>query len=816
MKHQPCVWLLIAVIVGVIADRFASISLAWWLVLAVVLAVATYWSWWQRRWSWTSHGFLMLAAVVGGIWHHAYWNLYSADEISRWMSDDGGPIAIQGITETESRYLAANDDFPVTAEPLAEKTLVDIRANAVRVDQQWVPCRGRLVVLVKQRMRLQAGECLQLFGVIKPCGVARNPGEMDLSAKYRTRRVLAWLYCENADAITRLETRRWGLQTWRSRMRSRLDELLWEVLPEERAGFASAILLGNREQMNAASRDEFMLTGTVHLLAISGLHLGILAGVVLWFAKFLPVSRGVRYVAVMLLVVFYAWLVEFRPPVSRAAMLICLLCLGRLIGRSAFSLNSLALAGLGVLAINPTDAFAIGPQFSFLAVFALGILRPEGRDEDPLERLIRRTRPWLVRQWNRFWEKMWGALRVSFVLTLVTLPLTAFYFHLLVPIGIVANPLVLLPMGLSLFGGLLVMVFGGWLKPLAWLGSIICDANLWLIQFVVRIGSEVPGGHAWLTGPSPLAIWLFYGVFVAIGVVRPQFWNLRRLTVLVVAWIGIAWLGPSVWRDRVRALQQDHLDVVVIDVGHGLSVLVKTADGKNLLFDAGSSGSAYGGARRIAAVLRAHNVNHLHAVFVSHADTDHYNALPILLKQFSAGTVFVSPNVFDAQGITIERFQQTLLREVGRVRLITRGMEIPVGTEQRIRVLGPAAYPERGSNNSDSLVLEFEAFGRRLLLPGDIEPPGLNRILATPCAPVDVTLAPHHGSIGSQPVAYTEWSRPGLVVISGLKSRIKPAGLEQYSRLGAQVVSTGESGAVSIRITRDEVTWTGWLSSRKK
>ena len=134
-----------------------------------------------------------------------------------------------------------------------------------------------------------------------------------------------------------------------SNLRQRLNELTWKYVDEDEAAFASAILLGNREQLSAQRRELFLETGTVHLLAISGLHVGILAGSFFLFFRVGLVNRQYCLWATIVFVIFYAWLVEFRPPVSRAAILIVLYCIGRLLGENSFSYNLLAIAGLIVL-----------------------------------------------------------------------------------------------------------------------------------------------------------------------------------------------------------------------------------------------------------------------------------------------------------------------------------------------------------------------------------------------------------------------------------------------------------------------------------
>ena len=192
------------------------------------------------------------------------------------------------------------------------------------------------------------------------------------------------------------------------RLRTSGSRLLWENLDHRRAGLAAAVLLGERERLEHDRTEAFVETGTIHLLAISGLHVGILVSVFGFGLRLGWVSRGLGLLLIAGLTVFYALLTDARPPVMRAALLVVILCLALYSGRRQLGFNTLATAGLLVLAWNPSNLFRVGAQLSFLAVGTLicfGPLWIRWQREDALAWLIRTTRPLPVRVIN--WVGRW-------------------------------------------------------------------------------------------------------------------------------------------------------------------------------------------------------------------------------------------------------------------------------------------------------------------------------------------------------------------------------------------------------------------------
>ena len=552
----------------------------------------------------------------------------------------------------------------------------------------------------------------------------------------------------------------WTTSRWLSILRRRLNEMLWNYVGPEEAPFASAILLGNRQQMKKSSRDKFVQTGTAHLLAISGLHIGILAGAFLLLLRSPFLARRHCLWATIAFVIFYAWLVEFRPPVTRASILIVLFCFGKMIGERGTAINLLSTAALIVLAINPTDLFSIGPQLSFLAVTTL-ILGHQWifgvPETDPLKRLIANTRPWTTRVLTGCGRSVKTAVFVSAIIWLVALPLVANRFHVVSYASLVVNPLLLLPVSLALYCGMGTLVFGWFFSPAARVMGYGCERNLWLVESIVEAFQAQSWSHAWTAGPSNFSLVCFYsGLLVCL---TAKAISRRGLAVVLFGcvWLALGWWLPA----KFESWSTDKaVTCTFVDVGHGTGVLLELPDGQNWLYDAGSLGSADFGAANMAGVLWHEHVQHLDTVVVSHADVDHFNSLARLAEQFSIGRLLISKSMLKSRSTQAQRLIRKFESMGIPVCTVERGDQWNAGPNATISVLAPTAEGFEGNDNANSIVLLIDSGGRRILLPGDLEKVGLEFLLSGPAIDCDVVMAAHHGSPHSHPPEFMAWATP--------------------------------------------------------
>ena len=803
-RYQPLVVVLVAVCGGMLLDRYLPIPTSLWWSVALVLLIA-WLSAWRRGYPGLAACLLLVSiALTGAAWHHAAWHLFPSDELSRFAREESSPTCLQAVALRSPRRVPAPPPDPLRPMALGERSSLEVEVTSIRDGQTWRRVHGVARLFVQGHLLgVHAGDQLQIFGQFSRTSPPQNPGEFDFARHLRADRQLSVVRAQYPDCVTIVESgSSWGARRIVERIREQGRWLIWENITRRRNGLASAVLLGAREEVGGSQTEQFVVTGTVHLLVVSGLHVGILAAGLFFALRLGFLRRGTALALVALLVVAYAVVAGARPPVIRAAVLVVLVCLAAYTGRRRVGFNTLAAAALVVLALNPADLFRTGPQLSFLAMATFGFWH--GRlsfltKPDALDHLIARTRPWPVRAARQAMRWWWRLALASLAVWLVMMPLVMARFHLVSPVAVLLNVLLWVPITIGLLCGFGVLLFGWLLPPLGAVLGFICDLNLAFVEKSVALAREVPGSHFWVPGPADWWLAGFYGglaLLLAAGPLRPP---RRWCLALLAAWIAVGFTAPP-----VNARPDDRLDCTFLGVGHGCSVVLELPGGQTMLYDAGSLGSGRRSARSIAAYLWSRGITRIDAVVLSHADADHYNALPELIRRFDVGVVYVSPLMFDpvlpagneshAEGP--RRLRALLAAQGVPIRQIWRGDRLRTSSDVKIDVLHPPRLGVFGSDNANSIVLSIEYAGRRILLPGDLESPGLEDVLAEEPVPYDVLLAPHHGSRRSDPPEFAAWSTPRWVVISGGKQGDFDPVIETYRHAGAEVLLTAQVGAV--------------------
>ena len=819
-SYQPMVLVVVAFAGGIFVDRQWDVNwcfsfiLSWiclvsWFVVQKRLVVlrggwlTSFFDSRNKRNRFASTILLLGFVFAGSFWHHGRWNWYPQNEIGRFAGDLSRPCCLQATVISEPLWMVSEMGFDSQHETEMKTRLV-LKVNRLRDGSIWVSAGGICDLVIHHPVsEIQAGDQIEVFGYLTKSSPPSNPGGFDFQKFYRANSRRAFLNAYQANSVRVVESANWETVRWISSLRRRLNELTWQYVPSPESGFASAILLGNRSQLSLGRRQQFLETGTSHMLVISGLHVGILAGAFFCFFRIGVLSRRKSLWLTIMFVLFYAWLVEFRPPALRASILITLYCLGRLLGERGFSFNLLAIAGFVVLFLNPNDLFGLGPQLSFLAVAALTVSADWifGKPEiDPIQRLISGSRSPCVRISNWAVRQCRVAVLVSFVIWLVALPLVASHFHLVALVALLANPLLLIPITLSLYGGLAVLVFGAFLPSLATVFGKLCKLSLGLIEWGVAVFQSVPLGHFWTAGPPGWSVVLFYVGLFFVAVYPETKIKGKWLPLCFIVWLVFAWVMPTSWISRSGAERSKELVCTFFDVGHGSSVLLQLPDGKNVLYDAGSLGSPVYGARSIAGALWHEGIQHVDAVVVSHADVDHFNALPQLIRQFSIDRVFVSQMMLSDRSSQVKELFAVLERWGVEVTPVSTGDQPLSSSMLRFDILTPPREGIRGNDNANSIVCMIEYGGLRILLPGDLEEEGLSRLLARNPIECEILMAAHHGSANSQPAEFVKWASPQYVVVSCARNRVSESIKRDFSDAKKGVLRTDRDGAIRFRM----------------
>lgn len=801
--------LIAALAAGIVADRWWPVAAVVWWGLAAAALAAWLPTWIRRRDRIASALLLGSTLAAGGAWHHHYWNHYRADEIGRMVREEIRPIVVEGLAMTSSRWIPAPPSTAMRIVPKGEETEILLWMTGVRDRAAWRPASGWALMRVDGNLPgIRAGDHVRVMALGSQPQGPLNPGEFSYAQYERSRRIgcrLRALFPESVTVLARGGA--WNPRRWLGQIRDRGNAVLQRQISPQRATLAAAVLIGAREQLDPDRNEGFLVTGTIHVLSISGLHVGILAaGFWLIFRTGLLPRRTTLIVA-MLLTIAYACLTDLQPPVVRATILVVAMCLARLIGRQALGFNTLAAAGLVVLALNPASLFLAGPQLSFLAVASMIVFQRFLAPQpilDPLDRLIATTRPWPVRFSKGAAREVWRVWLTGAIIFAVSLPIVWKQWNLISPVALILNLLMWVPISIALYAGFGVLLFGSLVPPLGTLCGWTCDGCLGLTEACIEWGRILPGNHIWLPAPPGWWIGLFYiglGLCVVLPPLRPRWhWG----AALVGGWsLGAILLANPPLVQFVRN-EPRPLAANFVAVGHGIGIVLELPDGKTILYDAGKLGSPLGATRPVGSVLWSRGVTHLDAIVISHADADHFNGIPELLERFSVGTIYVSPVMFDGRQPAVAELRAAI--DASRVPLaeIHAGQRLKTLPGLRIEVLHPPRKGVIGSDNANSIILLVEYAGRRLLLTGDLESPGLDDLMAEVPLDCDCILAPHHGSPRSDPQGFAEWSTPELVVISGGRNVEDIPTIERvknsYRLGGAEVFHTAEDGCIRVEI----------------
>ncbi len=812
--RRPLLPVAVAVVVGIVADRWAG-SL-WvgkglylgWLAAAGCLAFSLLLR--RHKNSKLSSSLLLLALVcLAGSWHHLRWNYFEHDHLARFTTEVSQPVCLQAVALDRLKWSPAPTSNPLRAIPIGPRSEIQVRVTRIRDGREWRDVSGVCKLRINGELHdILAGDQLQVFALMGRLSPAMNPGEYDWSLAERGAGRYCEIFCKSPACVSVTKAAsNWNVGRWLPLVGQQFEQRLAHYIRPAQSGLAQAILLGARERLPQADRAAFLQTGTIHLLVVSGMHVGLLA-LAIWSvvgSGLLPRRTGLLLTAC--LVVGYALVVGGRPPVMRASVLVVLTLFSFGLGRRVSAVNLLAAAALVVLAYNPCELFRAGTQLSFLCVAVLaayGCVLQRKNPIDPLTRLIHQTQPSYRKALRWVLANFTHTATASLAVWLVVAPLVAYHFHITAPISVMITPLLWPLVAIALVSGLAICFVGWLLPPLAWLLGEVCSFCLWGIEAIVETAGHFHGGHFHLPGPSGWWVLVLYTGLLVVALVlwsqahwtRRWTWHLSLLAIWIAVGLAAGWKTPD-----------EKLRCTFLSVGHGTCVVLELPGGETILYDAGSLGSPDRATRTIAAFLWSRGITHLDAVVLSHADVDHYNAMPGLLKRFAVGTVYVSPLMFDPWIVDGKLAAPNFLKqklEDAEVPLQEIWMNDHLRTasdEVTIEVLHPPRFGVAGQDNANSLLLAIHYAGHSILLPGDLESPGIETVIAERPQPFDILLAPHHGSRHSDPPGFAAWCTPKWVIVSGPRtSPEQQVTTDSYEQVGAQVLHTANVGAVEFAL----------------
>jgi len=605
------------------------------------------------------------------------------------------------------------------------------------------------------------GDELKFFGAAEPIAPPRNPGEFDMRSYLARRDVHRMLFVRYPEDGT-LIRHGGGNPILRAAQKSRtwMQNALCRGLEDapEVQNFLSGIVLGLRHQTPEDIEEPFQQTGTLHLFAVAGLHVGIVAALLWMLATVAGLSRKSAAVLIIPMLLFYAAVTGLHISSIRAAVMASIMIGGFFFERKAFLFNSLAAAAFFLLCWNTNELFSTGFQLSFAVVGAIVLFadpifvflqRWVGVDPFLPRSLLRGPRRWL----HPGYEWLCRGASVSLAAWAGSLPLVLWYFHLVTPISLLAN-LVVVPLAFFVLAIALLSLISAPILP--WLAVIFNNAN-WalatLVIGIVHLFAQIPGGHFYIEQPH--------------------------------------------WPEKLAA------KITVLDLGAGAAIHLRTGNA-GWLFDCGSEQSYQRVAREY---LHWAGANRLSGLLLTHGDALHLGGTAQLLDDFPRVHLADNPS---PDRSTIHRRLQRLFQQ-RRIKTDT----LAAGKSFRLshNVTANVLFPPPGFS---SLIADDQAYVIHLLIGSAasilfMSDSGIKteqRLLASHLnlrSDIIVKGQHHSGQSGSE--AFLDAARPRLIIATSrdfpVHERISDTWAENLHRRGIKLFRQDQAGAVILRFGHD-------------
>ncbi len=723
----------------IVVQQFSQLPEPFWLLWLFLLVCCFAF---LRHWR-------LMFFTTGLLWAICFASLRMQDQLPEQL--EGQLIQIEGkvIGLPQSDERSVRFDFSV----IKSKQIQAINLKKIRLSWYY------------PKQAIKSGQIWQFTVKLKKPHGRLNPGGFDYERWLFMQNISATGYVKNKPAALLIATDSvfQNANNIRQLISDKLDNLIGKT---ENRALIKALTIGDKHELSPAQWQLFRDTGTIHLLAISGLHIGLISGMIYFLLLKITISLAIRSPQVIAalfaiaIAIFYAALAGFSLPTQRALLMLTITMIAIVWQRNITPGNTLAIALLAVLIVDPLAVLSAGFWLSFLAVVLI------------VYSLTARLGK------AGYWQ---GALKIHWITALGLAPVLLFYFQQVSIISPAANLLS-------------VPVISMLIVPLCLSGVIMLFISATLAHHIFALVDKLLHGLSWILSemaalpfatvslPNPPVYAVVLAIFGVFLLFSPKGTPAR--------WLAFIFMFPLLFQN-VEKPKPGEIKLTVLDVGQGLSAVVQTTN-HLLVFDTGAKYSKkYNmGNAVILPFLKNKAIKMIDILLISHGDNDHIGGADSILEQIPVNKVLTS-----VPGQLSQYLPESC-----------QAGQSWVWDQVLFEVLWPQLNKGFLSDNNNSCVLKITSKRMRLLLTGDIEE--TTEILLTnkygSQLQSDVLVAPHHGSNTSSTLVFLKQVQPTIVLIpSGYRNRFSfphPQVLKRYKKIDATVFNTAIEGALSVKV----------------
>lgn len=705
--------------------------------------------------------FVFLMILAGFCWLSWQEAKYQSDlSIARW--NDRGPYPVTGEVVEDLSSITGNNIY---LKPL----LIDqsrVKYGLIQLDKRYLP------------VALKNGDLIRLRLFLKKPSVQLNPGGFSNYKYLKKKGIFSQGYL--VGEIEKLGQINHLFKDSVINLKKRLLKLLDATIVRPYNEILKALILGERDHLPEEWESGFTRAGANHLLAISGLHVGFILLIFLAFFNSLNLSPGLRNFSISLLLILYMVLTGLRASILRAGILSLSFLWAPYFKREGDLLNLLGLTSIINLLINPYDLFTVGFQLTYLVLLMIVL-------------------------WGRILSNyLHPLLAVSIAAQLASIPLTAYYFNLITPVGILTNIWAIPLVGLIVSGAMVGLVLGLINPIFSWLLNKFIYYLLVVLRLGIRFMVRIPLGYLEVPSPYPVTVFIIIGFLIFLPfILKKRIVPLniskreRRLNLMVIIALLIILVH------LIIPLFQKDLEIIFFAVGQGDAILIHLPPDKYIIVDGGGMAGqdSNKGEQVVLPYLKKQGIKKLDLIFVTHFDTDHVLGITSLVEKRMVDLV-VFPANFQRNQLA-EEIIKTAGRKDIPIRMAAEGDTFKIG-ELFLQVLNPPRnLPYQLSRNDNSLVLKLVYRRFTLLLTGDLEKEGEYRLLrANYNLRSQILKFGHHGSGSSSTYSFLKKVLPEEGIVSVGRNNFghpSPSVLQRASSLGIRIWRTDRQGAIMIK-----------------
>jgi len=634
---------------------------------------------------------------------------------------------------------------------------------------------SKIIIYDDNFTNISIGERITVRGTLSLFEKPRNPGNYDQALYYARQEIYGAVWCEEVFEIS-------GEPNWLKenlyQLKMGWKKTLINCLGEKRGGIMSAILLGDKSEMNSDVKELYQNNGISHILAISGLHISFIGLGIYRLIRKTGLGFAPAGVLSILILTLYILMIGFSISALRAYIMLIIRIGADITGRVYDMLTATMLGAAITIIYQPLYLTDAGFYMSYGAILAILIVLP------------------------LFPKSIFSKCYASITINIVLFPFILWFYFVFPTYSLFLNILVIPCMspilGLGLLGSGLMVVW----KSAGGICLKICGWILGLFEQICGLGNKLPFAKLVLGKPEFYEIVLYYAVLIIIILVL-QFYKKRK------QWLWLILFLVAVY---ICYQPRGSLRITMLDVGQGDGIYICGPNGTNYFIDGGSSDVSEVGKYRMEPFLESQGVGSLDYVFITHGDLDHYSGIIEMLERQQLGIKIkniVLPANYQHDTELMEVAELARNNDVNILR-IDQGESLIEG-KMKITCMQPSKEHTNLSGNAGSMILEIKFLNFSMLCTGDVEGKGEEILLSSVSRNnYDVLKVAHHGSKYSTNERLLKEISPEIALISaGINNQYgHPHNelLERLEGIGCRVYNTQENGAITLQTDGNSLT----------